>query len=251
MAVSTIILNWKRTEQVHAICETLAESMLIDEIIVWNNNPEIHFQSDLKKVRTVNCSEDFGLFTRFAAASLAKNECILYHDDDITAPEITLITLYEHWKKQSFSCHTLFGRNPKKGKYSLNTQWGLIEIVLTRYVMVHREVCVHALSKTPKFADLPGIPVGNGEDIILSYAAIDFSGKLNRAYKMATENFGDGDDEFAINKRFPGHLEHRHNIIKRCRQVFVQNLHLYLIRWIYQFMESLKIVFERKKNNNQ
>lgn len=248
--ISAVILNWKRPDGVRKICSQLEKEECVGEIIVWNNNPDMHFEANGKKMRVINSSEDFGLFTRFAAASLAKNECILFHDDDILAPSETLNVLFEKWKREPTICHTAFGRNPKDGEYSMNTQFGTVEIVLTRFVMVHRRVCVHALSKIPEFADIPGKPVGNGEDIILSYAAIDYSGKLNRAYDLETEDLYE-DDEHAINKRFADHIAHRTRIIQRCKAVFAPRKRLILWNRLYQFFVKIRIVLNRNFGNQK
>lgn len=242
--ITAVLLNWKRPDGVKKICDHLLESELTGEIIIWNNNAEISFSYMHEKVRIINCSEDFGLFTRFAAASLAKYPCILYHDDDIVAPEATLKELYNNWMKQPYSCHTAFGRNPKNGNYSKNTQYGPVEISLTRYILVHRAVCVHALSKIPLFEDIKGIPVGNGEDIILSYAAMDYSGKLNKAYKLETQDLYHK-DEHAISHRFPDHDAHRSRIIKKAYQVFKPKVHLKAWNRMYQFFVKLKVVIQR------
>ncbi len=242
--ISAVLLNWKRPEGVEKICKHLLQSDLIGEIIIWNNNADMSMSFDNEKTRIINCSEDFGLFTRFAAASLSKYPCILYHDDDIMAPETTLKELFKHWQKQPYSCHTSFGRNPKNGQYSKNTQYGPVEISLTRYVLIHRAVCVHALSKVPLFDDIRGIPVGNGEDIILSYAAMDYSGKLNRAYKLETKDLYHK-DEHAISHRFPEHDAHRSRMIQRAYKVFKPKVHLKLWNRIYQFFVKVRIVFQR------
>lgn len=244
--ITAVILNWKRSEGVEQICRQLNDFELISEIIVWNNNPEMQIHLDEEKARVINCDDDFGLFTRFAAASLAKNECILFHDDDITAPESTLRFLYEKWRQSPDRCHTAFGRNPKNGEYSMNTQYGPVEITLTRYVMTHRCVAVHALSKTPQFADIPGVPVGNGEDIILSYASSEISGKLNIAYQTETKDLYE-EDEHAINTRFPDHIAHRTRIIERCKEVFTSSKGALLHGRIYQFLQKVGIVIKRKK----
>jgi hypothetical protein len=243
--VSLILLNWKRTEELKSIVKKYSGYDLVGEILVWNNNPEIHLTIDSEKTRIINTSEDFGLFTRFAAAALAKYPCILYHDDDIIAPEETLNTLYEKWKLSPFNCHSAtYGRNPKNGEYSLNSHYGNVEIMLTRYTMTHRKLCVHALSKIPEFYDIPGKPFGNGEDIILSYAAMEFSGKLNRAYPLKTENLAE-DDENAINKRYPEHQKHRTQVIHRSKKVFNYSKRLDLLSRMAQFREALNIKFRQ------
>jgi hypothetical protein len=217
--ISAIVLNWEREEGVHKICAAMDEHDRVGEIIVWNNNPAKHIAVDSPKARVINCSQDFGLFTRFAGASLAKHRCILYHDDDLMAPAATIDELHEGWREAPLSCHSPFGRNALDGRYTKHRSFGPVEIVLTRLTMTHRDVCVHALSRTPSFADIPGVPVGNGEDIILSYAAMDLSRRLNRAWDLPTTDLGE-DRNVSIHKRYPEHLAHRARVIRRCRTVF-------------------------------
>lgn len=246
--ISVVILNWKRTEQLRIICSELNSFQLVGEIIVWNNNQEIHLELDEEKAKVVNCSEDFGLFTRFAAASLSKYPCILYHDDDLKAPESTLTTLYDKWKQKPDLCHSLFGRITRNGKYFHRNTYGPVRIVLTRYVMVHRKAAVHALTKTPEFSDMPGVPVGNGEDIILSHAAMDLSGKLNQAYNLESENLIE-ENEVSIHKRYPDHIKHRSKIIRRCKKVFSIRPTLFIRNWIYKNSRRVKGALESKLSN--
>jgi hypothetical protein len=217
--ISAVLLNWEREKGVHRICAMLDDHDRVGEIIVWNNNPATHLIVDSPKARIINSSQDFGLFTRFAGASLARHECILHHDDDLLAPAETIDELYERWLEAPLSCHSPFGRNALDGTYTQRRFFGPAEIVLTRLTMTHRKVCVHALSRTPSFADIPGVPVGNGEDIILSYAAMDLSRRLNRAWDLPTTNLGE-DSGVSIHKRYPEHMEHRSRVIRRCREVF-------------------------------
>lgn len=217
--ISAVLLSWERVEGVRQICTRLDEHPMVGEIIVWNNHPATHLEIDSPKARVINCSQDFGLFTRFAGAALAKHECILYHDDDLLAPAATIDALYERWLERSLTCHGPFGRNATESKYTKQLAFGAVEIVLTRLAMVHRRVCVHALSKIPAFADMPGVPVGNGEDIVLSHAAMDLSWRLNRAWELPTTELGE-DDDVSIHRRYPEHMVHRSRVVRRCRKVF-------------------------------
>ncbi len=218
--ISVVILSWERVDGVKKICGQLSRDPLVDEIIVWNNNPVVHLSPPAEKVRVINCTDDFGLYTRFAAASLARNACVLFHDDDLMAEDGVLEKLYEHWRGDPQVCHTLFGRWPGPGgEYTTGQVVGRVEIVLTRFTLAPRAACVHAMAKTPLFADLPGKPIGNGEDIILSHAAMDLSGRVNRGYNYPTTELGQ-DDDVSIHLRWSGHDAHRGAIIRRCREVF-------------------------------
>lgn len=217
--ISVVLLSWQRIPAVRRICAQLAGYGLVDEVIVWNNNPAEHLALPGPKMRVINSSRDLGLFTRFAAASLARNPCILFHDDDLDAPEAVLNQLYVEWARRPGVCHTLFGRNSSAaGQYTTDLAFGPVEIALTRYTMVDRKICAHALAHTPRFTDLPGVPVGNGEDIILSYAAMDIAGRPNQAHRLPANELGQ--DAASIHLRYPAHIAHRTQIIARCREVF-------------------------------
>jgi len=135
MKFSVGLLSWKRPLNIkHIVDEYLLYDELIDEIIIWNNNPEqfIEFNGeeyDIVKVINVNSNEDFGLITRFNMGSLSKNQMIMLHDDDLVFPEESLIALRDSWMKETDCFHTFFGRNPKPdGTYSQKVGEGKAEI---------------------------------------------------------------------------------------------------------------------------
>jgi hypothetical protein len=217
--LSVVMLSWQRAPSVRRICAQLAGYGLVDEIIVWNNNPAEQLDLPGPKLRVITSARDLGLFTRFAAATLARNPCVLFHDDDLDAPEAVLEALHREWSRRPSVCHTLFGRNSAPGgRYTTDLAVGPVKIALTRYTLVHRDVCLHALAHTPRFADLPGVPVGNGEDIILSYAAMATAGRPNQAHRLRANELGQ--DAASIHLRYPAHVAHRTQIIRRCRDVF-------------------------------
>jgi hypothetical protein len=86
-------------------------------------------------------------------------------------------------------------------------------------VLCSRQVNNTALSSTPLFDDIVGVPHGNGEDIILSFAAMAMSRSLNFAYPLHAEHYPNA-DAAAIHRRWAGHIEHRQQVVRRCRKVF-------------------------------
>ena len=86
--ISVLINSWKRPENVIKILNKEKDYKVIDEIIVFNNNPEIYFDYEKHdKIKIVNTNRDLGLRTRWTNATLATNECLLYQDDDIIIEE--------------------------------------------------------------------------------------------------------------------------------------------------------------------
>ena len=74
MKISVGLLSWKRVSNIRQIVdEYIFHDDLIDEIIIWNNNPEEHieFGEGYDIVKVINCKnpEDFGLITRFCTCS--------------------------------------------------------------------------------------------------------------------------------------------------------------------------------------
>ena len=103
MKFSVGLLSWRRVSNIrYIVAEYLLYDDLIDEIIIWNNNPNEHLEFDepIVKVINVKSNEDFGLITRFNMGSLSKNEMILLHDDDLCFPEESLIKLRDEWEKE-------------------------------------------------------------------------------------------------------------------------------------------------------
>ena len=74
--ITAVMLNWKRPENVARIVAGWRESGLVDEAIVWNNNPDAPLTLD-GWARVINTSHNHGLYARFVAACLARNDCVL------------------------------------------------------------------------------------------------------------------------------------------------------------------------------
>ena len=89
--VTGVILNWKRPTNVARILSGWQTSGVVSEAIVWNNNPAATFRHPWANV--VNAAQDMGLYTRFAAACLARHDCVLIQDDDLELPAESLRTL--------------------------------------------------------------------------------------------------------------------------------------------------------------
>jgi hypothetical protein len=222
--ISLIILNWKRAGNVINNINHYMSYRLVDEIILFNNNPDF----DLKdigndKITVIESSRNLGLFPRYAAAGLARNSCILHCDDDLFLPEATVNQLYRHWTNNKHICHGLEGRRVGH-EYNTDNAIGEVQIVLTRCLMVSRFNCLSALLFSTYFEDMPGEPKGNGEDIILSYIAMHNSRQFNRTYKLGYSNYPDYIDKQdgtsdSIHRSFPFHVQHRTAVAKRCSKL--------------------------------
>jgi hypothetical protein len=216
--LTVVTLNWARPDYLVRNLYRYASYGIVGQVLCFNNGPALKVGKLPRKCVLVEASENMGLYPRFALASLARTEAIFHTDDDICVPETTLDTLLGYWRHAPGNCHGLYGRVARP-KYQLGDVFGPVEIVLTRAVLCSRRVNNAALSWTPLFDDIVGVPHGNGEDIILSFAAMAMSRSLNFAYPLGAEDHP-VDADTAIHRRWSGHVKHRQQIVCRCRKVF-------------------------------
>ena len=211
-----VLLNWKRPANVARILSGWQAGTIVTEAIVWNNNPAATFSHPWANV--VNASQDLGLYTRFAAACLAKNDCVLIQDDDLELPAESLLTLVDAWRSDPEILHGVFGRAPKPdGSYARNIGGdNEAPIVLTRALVSHRRYCARFFQVAPTFdaVQREGRPAGNGEDIVFSYVVRQASGRLNQVHRVAVNELPAPN---SIHGRdWQGHVAHRTRLLRAC-----------------------------------
>ncbi len=216
--ITGVILNWKRPTNVARILSSWKTGGIVDEAIVWNNNKDVTFRDDWASV--VNTNEDMGLYTRFAAASLARNDCVLIQDDDLEVPVESLQVLFDAWRADPEIVHGVFGRAPKSdGSYARNIGGNADSpIVLTRILLAHRRYASRFFQVAPTFDELQreGRPAGNGEDIVFSYVARHASGRLNRVHLVPLTELPAPHSIHGRN--WKAHVKHRTRLLKACEQ---------------------------------
>lgn len=215
------MLNWARPAQVLRNIHAYAGYRSVSQVLCFNNGPRLQAASALPgNCVLIEASQDLGLYSRLTTAALARTEAIFHTDDDLLVPEATFETLYAHWRAAPGLCHGVYGRS-LQGGYRAEDAFGPVEIVLTRALMCSRRINNAALTATARFDDIQGLPHGNGEDIILSFTAMARSGQANRAYNLPrTDDPESWQEQAAIHRRWPGHLDHRRQIVARCGEVF-------------------------------
>lgn len=222
--ISVVSLHWKRTENTHTLLKSLQECRLVDDVIVWNNNPEVRFQAE-PWVRVINTSEDFGLCTRMGAALYANNECVLTIDDDNVVPQHTIYALFEAFQREPEIIHSLDGRGPtasneyaKKIVPAADESIAEAPISLTRCAMFKQEyAALYFLMRGKIQKDLEHPTRGNGEDILLSYIARQAAnGRLHKIHSLPRSELP---APHAIHRR-PGHREFRTRLMRRCQERF-------------------------------
>ena len=214
--ITGVVLNWTRPDNVVQIVNGWRDSGII-EGIVWNNNSAAPLVLD-GWAQVINASEDFGLYTRFAAASMARNECVLIQDDDICLPPKSIASLYAAWQSDPDILHGIFGRMPDAfGRYLIEDRIeASVPIVLTRALLAHRRYALQFFEFAPAFEELQrrGRPYGQGEDIIFSYAVMRRSGRLNRVHRLPVVELPSPNAINLRNRR--EHLAHRTLIMRAC-----------------------------------
>jgi len=217
--LTVVMLNWARPSHVSMNLQRYASYGIVKQVICFNNGPSLNGIATLpSKCVLIESSRDLGLYSRLAAASLATTNAIFHTDDDIGVPETTLNALFGFWYRAQSSCHGLYGRIVQP-VYQTADVFGAVEVVLTRAVVCSRQVNNAALYAAGLFDDLNPKPRGNGEDIILSFAAMAISRSMNFAYRLDAENYEVG-NEHAIHRRWRDHFRHRQQVVSRCRQIY-------------------------------
>ena len=80
--VSACLLSWKRHENILQIVRHLKTHDFIDEVLVWNNNPEVPLQINVPDVKVINSDKNLVTYARFLCAREARNDVIYTQDDD-------------------------------------------------------------------------------------------------------------------------------------------------------------------------
>jgi Glycosyl transferase family 64 domain len=195
--ITFVVLNWRRQANVDAILSAMAGIEMVDERIVWNNNPNVSYSNEGAVV--INSGRNFGCDARYAVATLARNDCVLCADDDLRLPAETISALYAAWSAEPEIVHGLYPRVARPdGSYArwLNEEPGYIGcqtiILAGRTTMFSRsllpaffEVRTDPAIKSirDQFEAQGGCP-NNGDDIVMSYAAFWLSGRLNRGHNL-------------------------------------------------------------------
>lgn len=92
-SVSACLLSWKRPENIGQIITHLRQHSFIDDILIWNNNPELHLDIEMEGVRVIQSDKNLVTYGRFLCAQQAQHATIFTQDDDCIVHNIS--ELYE------------------------------------------------------------------------------------------------------------------------------------------------------------
>lgn len=113
--VTVIFLSWKRINQWPRLFYHMSKYEFIDEIIFWNNNPNMTFNHSLLSshinpdrkdisVKIVNSASNRFFYARYIACSMAKNEICFFQDDDWQVDQLN--ALYQNYLQYPHLLHT-------------------------------------------------------------------------------------------------------------------------------------------------
>src|ERR1019366_3266367 len=80
--VSACLLSWKRPQNLPIIVQALRRVACIDEILVWNNNPDVRLEFPEPNTRVIQSGENQSCYGRFLCAAQARNPVVYVQDDD-------------------------------------------------------------------------------------------------------------------------------------------------------------------------
>lgn len=97
--VTACLVSWKRPQNLSVIIRSLRTAEFIDEILVWNNNPEVGLELTDSAVRVIESRENLSCYGRFTCAAEARNRIIYVQDDDALNDDLP--ALYGHFLRDS------------------------------------------------------------------------------------------------------------------------------------------------------
>ena len=94
--ITVIIPCWKRFTNFERVIQSWLNQEEVNQVIIWDNSGS--FKTELP-VLVISSSQNLGPIAKFCLAQLAKNDLILYADDDVVAKLGFVKDLMKYWKK--------------------------------------------------------------------------------------------------------------------------------------------------------
>ena len=223
---TAIIQNHNRPKLAENLIKKLQNNPLIDEILLLESIPENFIKNvppNTKKFNCVEANKKYGVKQRFMYAKHAKNEYLLYIDDDMDVPISTISVLLNKLDQEPDIIHGVYGR-PESYNYWINDilyKLNLqplekeIDIVLTKILAVTKKNVQLFVDYNHIVEDIasksPGVK-WNGEDIFLSMIVkYNNKNKKNKIYPLYVNNDLGTKGGISGNKN---HMKYRKNFIK-------------------------------------
>eukprot|EP00545_Synedropsis_sp_CCMP1620_P014030 CAMPEP_0119018944 /NCGR_PEP_ID=MMETSP1176-20130426/20659_1 /TAXON_ID=265551 /ORGANISM="Synedropsis recta cf, Strain CCMP1620" /LENGTH=320 /DNA_ID=CAMNT_0006973057 /DNA_START=269 /DNA_END=1231 /DNA_ORIENTATION=- len=195
--VSVIIMNHGRPYMLKKsnLMPTLLAHNSIDQVMICHSNPKTKFDYDHPKVTHIDAIEankKMGLSLRFHFCQEAKNPWIMIVDDDQEISSSAIDQLLSEFAANPKRIVGKFGRGysfwsaPWRYGYNTKNIMGDVEVVLTKFMALERQLCHRFFEYSHLVSDLlpESKPLWNAEDIFMSLTAnhvynVPFSGPFN------------------------------------------------------------------------
>lgn len=204
--VTSILLSWKRPRNLSVISRELSRSPLVDEILIWNNNPAVKIRPASAAV--INAPRNFFCLPRYSLVPLAKNETIWFQDDDVLVTVEQLQIIFHAYMADPTRIYGIRGRNlDREGHYLTETVIGECDIILGQAMLFHRSLVSHMFDMLWK---LPQVTVE--DDVVFSLSC------KRRHLAVSVGRIADlGSDDAVALWHQPDHFEKRQEIVDLMR----------------------------------
>lgn len=201
--VSAVLLVWKRIESTKTLVSQVSQIQNVDEIILWNNNPDFQYTKDMfdvSNITIINSHVNKITFGRYLGASLAKNDKIFVQDDDWNV--IDFEKIYKRKKETSSNivsvCPRTHMEDIPRNKF---VGWGSI----------FDKECIKVFQDYLKYF---------GEDQVLYREADLLFTNCNSYEKMLTEpSTLVKDDERSLSLE-SNHFQYHYEMLKRVKEIY-------------------------------
>lgn len=92
--ITVIMPCWRRFENFEMVIQSWLNQPEVDQMIIWDNSGR--FRTELP-VLVISSNQNLGPYAKFNLARLAKNDLILYVDDDLIAKPGFVTDLLRYW----------------------------------------------------------------------------------------------------------------------------------------------------------
>lgn len=179
MKVTAVLLHYypERTENIARIVKDLrANSRPPNEIVIFNNNPEITYPTS-KGLTVINSSKNYGGRGRYPIAFLEPSDYYYFLDDDVTVHKDTLTNFLKYAREGC--CYGYWGKivNPKfsdlyqkgnefYGRYIKSPKE--VDLLVGEGTFFVSHIALERMFKTERMLLKEGYEFGREEDLILS-----------------------------------------------------------------------------------
>jgi hypothetical protein len=199
--VSAILLSWRRVATLEKIVAQLRQWRRVDEILVWNNDPDRKLM--LPGATVLNAGRNFGSLARYSLVPLASHDTIWFQDDDMLIAEPQFEAVFAAYAADPRRLYGCRGRNLTNGAYVMENAYGECDIIVGQTMMFHRSLLHHL------FRFLGCIPLSSRSDDIAFSLACPSPHQAVMVEPIVEVGW---DDDSAL-WRAPGHVEARQALV--------------------------------------